>query len=93
MSELVRFLVAGLVSRPDAVSVHTVEHESVIEFELSVDPADIDRVKGPDGETLRALRTVLSASAGQRKAVLELIETSGGHDEDRLPTEETDSGS
>lgn len=78
MSELVGFLVRGLVSQPDAVQIHTVEGDASVLIELTVADADLDRVKGPDGETLRAIRTVLSASAGRRKAVLELIEAGNG---------------
>ncbi len=82
MIELVRHMVKGLVSDASAVDVTTVEGESSLLIELRVAPADLDRVKGPDGETLRALRTVLSAGAGQRRAVLELIEpgTTGAAD-------------
>lgn len=82
MTELVTYIVRGLVSRPDAVRVNVVEGEASILLELAVDPADLSRVKGPEGETLRAIRTVLSASAGQRKAVLELIEPSAGGGEE-----------
>lgn len=78
MSELVLFLVRGLVSRPDAVTVHEVEGDASVLIELTVDDADLAALKGPDGETLRAIRTVLSASAGRRKAVLELIEAGNG---------------
>ncbi|MBM4367884.1 MAG: KH domain-containing protein [Deltaproteobacteria bacterium] len=74
MIELVRHMVKGLVTDASAVSVNAVEGEASVLIELRVAPADLDRVKGPDGETLRALRTVLSAGAGQRRAVLELIE-------------------
>lgn len=82
MTELVSFLVRGIVSRPDAVRVNVVEGEASILLELLVDPVDVARIKGPEGETLRAIRTVLSASAGQRKAVLELIEPSAGRGEE-----------
>lgn len=82
MTELVTYIVRGLVSQPDAVRVNVVEGEASILLELAVDPADLSRVKGPEGETLRAIRTVLSASAGQRKAVLELIEPSAGGGEE-----------
>jgi predicted RNA-binding protein YlqC (UPF0109 family) len=71
---LVTHLVKGLVSKPDQVAVNTVEGEASVLLELSVAPEDIGRVKGPDGETLRSLRTVLSAAAGDRKAILELVE-------------------
>ena len=82
MSELVRFLVKHLVSRPDQVRVNEVQGEASILLELAVDAADVEAVKGPDGETLRAIRTVLSAAPGRRKAVLELIEPSADSDEE-----------
>ena len=74
MIELVRHMVKGLVSDPASVGITAVEGEASVLIELRVSPADLDRVNGPDGETLRALRTVLSAGADQRRAVLELIE-------------------
>jgi predicted RNA-binding protein YlqC (UPF0109 family) len=95
VTDLVSFLVRGLVSRPDAVSVHTVEGDASVLIELTVDEADLPRVRGPDGETLRALRTVLSASAGRRKAVLELMENGPGQPDAELDdpvTEEAEPG-
>ncbi|MFZ5477276.1 MAG: KH domain-containing protein [Myxococcota bacterium] len=74
MTALVSHLVKGLVSRPDQVTVNTVEGEASVLLELTVAPEDIARVKGPDGETLRSIRTVISAAAGDRKAILELVE-------------------
>ena len=85
MKQLVEFLVRGVVANPDGVAVNEVEGESSVLLELTVDPADLDRVQGPDGETLRAIRTVLSASAGRRKAVLELVDA--GED---APTDEAE---
>lgn len=89
MTQLVEYLVKGLVSKPDAIRVHAVEGEASVLLELSVDPADLDQVKGPDGETLRSIRTLLSASAGKRKAVLELLEPSDAAD-DRSDDEDDD---
>ena len=74
MKALVEHVVRGLLSRPDEMVVNAVEGDASILLELSVAAEDIPRVKGPDGDTLRAIRTVLSASAGRRKAVLELLE-------------------
>lgn len=80
MEQLLRHLVKGLVKSPGAVQIHAVEGEASVIYELSVDPSDLASIKGPEGETLRSLRTVLSASSGDRRAVLELIEpgVSGG---------------
>lgn len=77
MKALVDHVVRGLVSKPDEMRLNTVEGEASVLIELSVAPEDVARVKGPDGDTLRAIRTVLSASAGRRKAVLELVEPMG----------------
>ncbi len=78
MKALVDHVVRSIVKNPDAMRLNSVEGEASILLELSVAPEDLARVKGPNGDTLRAIRTVLSASAGRRKAVLELIEPSGG---------------
>ncbi len=74
MQALLQHLLSGIVKKPDGVSINEVGGEASVLLELTVDPTDLDSVKGPDGETLRALRTVLSASSGDRRAVLELIE-------------------
>jgi predicted RNA-binding protein YlqC (UPF0109 family) len=92
VTQLVEFLVGGLVQDPGAVAVHEVAGESSTLLELTVAPADIERVKGPGGDTLRALRTVLSAAAGQRKAVLELIEPGSGAPAEELAADETTDG-
>jgi len=82
VSELVRFLVSPIVRNPDAVRVNEINGEAAVLLELTVDPSDLDRVRGPEGETLQAIRTVLSASSGRRKAVLELVEAAALADED-----------
>jgi predicted RNA-binding protein YlqC (UPF0109 family) len=74
VTHLAEFLVRSVVANPGAVSVNEVEGDASVLLEVRVDPADVERVHGPEGETLRAIRTVISAAAGQRKAVVELIE-------------------
>jgi len=70
---LVEHLVRGVVSHKDDVRVDLVEGDASLLLELSVNEADVARVKGVDGETLQALRAVVSASSGRRKAVVELV--------------------
>lgn len=82
MTALVDFLVKSLVRNPGDVHVSAVEGEASTLLELHVHADDVARVQGPDGETLRAIRTVLSASAGQRKVMLELIDPSAQGDEE-----------
>ncbi|GDX78654.1 UPF0109 protein [Deltaproteobacteria bacterium] len=74
MVALLQHMIKGLVKSPDAMQINEVEGESSVLYELTVAESDVASVKGPDGETLRALRTVLSASSGERRAVLELVE-------------------
>jgi uncharacterized protein len=75
MSALVDYVVRSIVKHPDEIRLNTVEGEASSLVELTVHPDDVALVLGPEGDTLRALRTVLSASAGQRKVVLELVDT------------------
>lgn len=77
MEDLLRHLVDPIVANPDGVSVQAIERESVVMLELVVDPDDRDRLTADDGRALRALRTVLSAAAGKRKAALELVDEHG----------------
>jgi len=77
MESLVRHLVEPIVAKPDEVSIQTVDGESVVMLELVVDPDDKDRLEGDKGRTLRAIRNILSAAAGRRKATLDLVDEHG----------------
>jgi predicted RNA-binding protein YlqC (UPF0109 family) len=74
MESLVRHLVEPIVRHKDAVNLKTVEGEAVVMMELVVHPDDKDRVDGDKGRTLRAIRNVLSAAAGSRKATFDLVD-------------------
>jgi uncharacterized protein len=77
MEDLVHHLVDPIVSHPDDVSVQAVDGESVTVLELVVHPDDRERIEGDGGRTLRALRNVISAAAGKRKASLDLVDEHG----------------
>ncbi|MBX2800314.1 MAG: KH domain-containing protein [Myxococcales bacterium] len=82
METLVRHLVEPIVSDPEAVSVQAVEGESVVMLELVVAPDDKEVIEGDKGRTLRAIRNILSAAAGRRKATLDLVDEHGEFDEE-----------
>lgn len=82
MEALVRHLVESIVDKPEAVSVQAVEGDAVVMLELVVDPADKERVDGDKGRTLRAVRNILSAAAGRRKATLDLVDEHGEYDDE-----------
>jgi predicted RNA-binding protein YlqC (UPF0109 family) len=81
MEPLVRHLVESIVGNPGDVQVQTVEGEAVVMLELMVHPDDRAAVEGDRGRTLRAIRNLLSAAAGSRKATLELVEQFGVADQ------------
>lgn len=78
MEPLVRHLVTPIVDHPGDVSIQAVEGEAVVMLELVVHADDRARVEGDKGRTLRAIRNILSAAAGSRKATLDLVEQHGG---------------
>ncbi len=77
MEELVRHLVEPIVADPEAVSIQTVDGEAVVMLELVVDPDDKEQLESDKGRTLRAIRNILSAAAGRRKATLDLVDEHG----------------
>ena len=82
MEGLVSFLTKGLVTHPDDVHTNVVEGETVLIVELQVHDDDVARVNGPGGRCIRAMRQVLSAASGRKKAVLEIVNTHAARDEE-----------
>jgi len=76
MKELVEVIVKNLVDRPDEVVVTEVAGSSVVIYELQVGEGEIGKVIGKHGQTARAIRTILSATAAKlrKRAVLEIVE-------------------
>ena len=72
MHNLIENIARALVDAPDQVSVS--DKDSVLE--LRVAPADIGRVIGRQGRTVRSLRSILSAACvkSNRRYTLEVIE-------------------
>jgi predicted RNA-binding protein YlqC (UPF0109 family) len=76
--DLVGFLVRGLVDSPDDVVVTTVQGDAANIVEVRVNRDDMELVQGDDGETLRHISAVVSASAGKTKTIVELLEGESG---------------
>ena len=76
MKELVSFIAESLVDNRDAVQVNELEREDTTVFELRVAKEDLGKVIGKQGRTARAIRALLSATAGRdnRKARLEILD-------------------
>ena len=76
MKELVVDIAKALVDQPEAVSVQQVDGERTMVFELRVDKSDIGKVIGKQGNTARAIRTILGAAGTKlgKRCVLEIVE-------------------
>jgi predicted RNA-binding protein YlqC (UPF0109 family) len=76
MKSLIEQMVKSLVDRPDEVSVAEVDGERTAVFELRVATSDMGKVIGKQGNTARAMRTILSAAGNKlgKRCVLEILE-------------------
>jgi predicted RNA-binding protein YlqC (UPF0109 family) len=63
LEKLLLVLVRPLVDEPDRVEVSGTESDSRVDLELRVAPADMGRVIGRQGRTIRAIRTVVKAAS------------------------------
>lgn len=76
MKELVSFIASSLVDDRDAVQVNELERDDTTVYELRVAKEDLGKVIGKQGRTARAIRALLTATAGRdnRKARLEILD-------------------
>ena len=76
LKELVGFMATSLVDNPEAVKVTEVAGEKTTVIELKVAQEDLGKIKGKQGRTAKAIRSILSAAAAKidKRAVLEILE-------------------
>jgi len=75
-ADLVVYVARQLVDEPDAVRVEELEQNGDVVLRLFVAEGDKGKVIGRQGRIVRALRTVVRASAGgtDRRVLLEIVE-------------------
>ena len=76
MKALVELMAKSLVDNPEEVAVTEVEGERTAVFELRVAKSDIGKVIGKQGNTARAMRTIMSAAGTKldKRFVLEILD-------------------
>ena len=76
MKALIELMAKSLVDNPEEVAVAEVEGERTSVFELRVAKSDIGKVIGKQGNTARAMRTILSAAGTKldKRYVLEILD-------------------
>jgi len=63
MKDLLEFIVKNLVTKPEAVSIEEQSQEGNVDLLLTVDPADMGLIIGKSGQTIRAIRKLLTVRA------------------------------
>jgi len=77
MKELLEFIVKSLVTNPDAVNITENAQEGTIDYKLEVSPDDMGLIIGKKGQTIRAIRKLLTvrAIAENIRVSLELVDS------------------
>jgi len=70
--EFVEFIVSQLVSNPEKVKVERKIDEMGVLITLDVDPADMGMIIGREGQTAKALRTLLRVIGARNNARVNL---------------------
>ncbi len=66
MKELVEFIARSLVDAPDAVRVTEIESDQLTTYEIEVAPEEVGKLIGRQGRIVKAIRSVVRASAARR---------------------------
>lgn len=76
MEEFLRYVLGSLVEFPEDVVIKKMETSSALRIFVAARPSDMPKIIGKNGNTIRALRTLLNASAEKSNmtATLEIIE-------------------
>lgn len=76
MKDAVEMVVKSLVDEVEAVDVREVDQQGATLIEIRVSPADMGKIIGRQGRTIRALRSLAYAASLKRRHrfVLEIVE-------------------
>jgi len=76
MKALIEFMAKSLVDTTEDVAVAEIEGERTTVFELRVAKSDIGKVIGRQGNTARAMRTILNAAGAklEKRCILEILD-------------------
>ncbi|MBV9009839.1 MAG: KH domain-containing protein [Verrucomicrobia bacterium] len=76
MREFLEFIVRQLAEFPDEAMITEVPSGKFITFRLQLRQSDVGRIIGRNGQTIQAIRALLSSSASRhnQRATLEIVE-------------------
>jgi uncharacterized protein len=78
MQGFVEYVVKGLVSHPEDVTVTPVAREGTTIYEVRMHPEDVGKVIGRQGMTINAIRSLLLSGSAKKglRCSLEIVEDS-----------------
>lgn len=76
MQAFLEYVVKGLVSHPEEVTVTPVVKDSLTVYELRMHPDDVGKVIGRQGMTINAIRSLLLAGSAKKglRCTMEIVE-------------------
>jgi hypothetical protein len=76
MQAFLEYVVKGLVQRPEAVTITPVERGGATVYELRLDSQDVGKVIGRQGQTINAIRSLLTAGSAKKglRCSVEIVE-------------------
>jgi hypothetical protein len=76
MQAFLEYVVKGLVQFPDVVSVNPTYRAGITVYELRLDPQDVGKVIGRQGQTINAIRSLLTAGSAKKgiRCSIEIVE-------------------
>ena len=63
MKDLLNFIVTSLVTKPEAVAIDEQKEDGNVALNLTVDHTDMGIIIGKNGQTIRAIRKLLTVRA------------------------------
>jgi len=73
LKQTVLYLVKQLVSRPDVVKVEDAEVEQGKAIKILVDKQDVGKVIGKDGQSIKAIRAIISLFKNEQEPFVTVI--------------------
>ncbi len=76
MRQFLEFIIRQLVEFPDEVMISEVANGRMTVFRLAMRQTDVGRIIGRNGQTIRAIRALLTSAAARHgeKATLDIVE-------------------
>lgn len=79
MKELLEFILSSIADQPEEIAVEEIqEEENIVVLKIQASAADMGKIIGREGKTIRAIRTIINTKAIRegKRVFVELVEES-----------------